>query len=223
MRKSYSLFRIRKPLFTDSSHYPSTPEIVDTPMNIVLASNSPFRKQLLERLHLNFSCDAADIDETPLAGEDIESMVLRLACAKAAAVADRHPHSLIIGSDQSAVINGEKLSKPGNFENAARQLSRASGQKVTFHTGLCLLNTTDGTVQKNCVPYSVVFKELTETMIENYLRKEEPYNCAGSFKSEALGIALFERFEGDDPNALIGLPLIELVNFLGNEGVSILD
>jgi len=110
-----------------------------------------------------------------------------------------------------------------NFENAFKQLTRASGQKITFQTGLCLLNSATGNIQSVCVPYTVVFKNLTPTMIKNYLHKEEPYNCAGSFKSEALGIALFERFEGSDPNALIGLPLIELVNFLDNEGFSILD
>jgi MAF protein len=192
-------------------------------MKLVLGSTSPFRKALLERLHIDFECDSPDIDETPLPDEAIEDMVVRLAIAKAQAISARHPDSLIIGSDQSAVLNGEKLSKPGNFENAFKQLTRASGQKITFQTGLCLLNTSTGNVQSNCVPYTVVFKELTPDMIENYLRKEEPYNCAGSFKSEALGIALFERFEGDDPNALIGLPLIELVNFLGNEGFSILD
>ena len=192
-------------------------------MKLVLASTSPFRKALLQRLRIDFECDSPDIDETPLKDESVEEMVIRLAIAKAQAISARHPNSLIIGSDQSAVLNGKKLSKPGNFENAFKQLSRASGQKITFQTGLCLLNTSTGNIQSSCVPYTVVFKELTPTMIENYLHKEEPYNCAGSFKSEALGIALFERFEGNDPNALIGLPLIELVNFLGNEGFSILD
>ncbi len=192
-------------------------------MKLVLASTSPFRKTLLERLHIDFECDSPDIDETPLENEPVEEMVVRLAITKAQAISTRHPDTLIIGSDQSAVLNGEKLSKPGNFENAFEQLKRASGQKIIFQTGLCLLNTTTGNVQSTCVPYTVVFKELTPTMIENYLHKEEPYNCAGSFKSEALGIVLFERFEGSDPNALIGLPLIELVNFLGNEGFSILD
>jgi septum formation protein len=192
-------------------------------MNIILGSTSPFRKALLERLHINFECDSPNIDETPLKNEHIEDMVVRLAIEKAKAIAERHPDSLIIGSDQSAVLNGDKLSKPGNFENAFKQLTRASGQKITFQTGLCLLNTKTGHIQSACVPYTVVFKKLTPTMIENYLHKEEPYNCAGSFKSEALGIALFERFEGSDPNALIGLPLIELVNFLANEGFSILD
>ncbi len=192
-------------------------------MKLVLGSTSPFRKALLERLRIDFICDSPDIDETPLKNEPVEEMVVRLAIAKAQAIAARHPESLIIGSDQSAVLNGEKLSKPGNFDNAFKQLSLASGQRVTFQTGLCLLNSTTGNIQSTCVPYTVVFKTLTTTMIENYLHKEEPYNCAGSFKSEALGIALFERFEGTDPNSLIGLPLIELVNFLGNEGVSILD
>ncbi len=192
-------------------------------MKLVLGSTSPFRKALLERLHIDFECDSPDIDETPLPDEAVEDMVVRLATAKAQAISARHPDSLIIGSDQSAVLNGEKLSKPGNFENAFKQLTRASGQKITFQTGLCLLNSRSGNIQSACVPYTVVFKKLTPEMIESYLRKEEPYNCAGSFKSEALGIALFERFEGADPNALIGLPLIELVNFLGNEGFSILD
>ncbi len=192
-------------------------------MKLVLGSTSPFRKALLERLHIDFECDSPDIDETPLEHEAVEDMVVRLAIAKAKAIAKNHPDSLIIGSDQSAVLNGEKLSKPGNFENAFKQLSKASGQKITFQTGLCLLNTSSGNIQSGCVPYTVVFKELTATMIENYLHKEQPYNCAGSFKSEALGIALFERFEGSDPNSLIGLPLIELVNFLGNEGFSVLD
>ena len=191
-------------------------------MNIILGSTSPFRKALLERLDIDFSCDSPDIDETPLENEKVEDMVVRLAVDKARAIADRYPDSLIIGSDQSAVLNGKKLSKPGNFENAFKQLSNASGQKITFQTGLCLLNTKTGSIQSTCVPYTVVFRELTPAMIENYLHKEEPYNCAGSFKSEGLGIALFERFEGSDPNALIGLPLIQLVNFMENEGFSIL-
>jgi septum formation protein len=191
-------------------------------MKIVLGSTSPFRKALLERLHIDFTCDSPNIDETPLENETIEDMVVRLAIAKAQAISANHSDALIIGSDQSAVLDNEKLSKPGNFENAFKQLTRASGKSITFQTGLCLLNTKTNNIQSACIPYTVVFKTLTPTMIENYLHKEEPYNCAGSFKSEALGIALFERFEGDDPNALIGLPLIALVNFLSNEGFSIL-
>ncbi len=192
-------------------------------MQIVLGSTSSYRKVLLERLHLDFICDAPDIDETPLQNETIENMVLRLAQAKAIAVAERHPNALIIGSDQSAVLKGEKLTKSGNFDTAVRQLKAASGQKVVFETGLCLLNSSTGNAQTACIPYTVEFKELSESMIHNYLKKEEPYNCAGSFKSEGLGIALFKRFEGEDPNALIGLPLIKLVEFLANEGVSILE
>ncbi len=192
-------------------------------MKIVLGSTSPFRKALLERLNIAFTCDAPNIDETPLNNEAVEDMVVRLAIAKAHAIATNHDNALIIGSDQSAVLDGEKLTKPGNFENAFKQLTRASGKTITFQTGLCLLNTKTGNIQSSCIPYTVAFKTLTPSMIENYLHKEEPYNCAGSFKSEGLGIALFERFEGDDPNALIGLPLIELVNFLSNEGYSILE
>lgn len=192
-------------------------------MKIVLASTSPFRKTLLQRLAINFVCDSADIDETPLHDEAIETMVSRLAIEKARAIADRHPDSLIIGSDQSAVLNGNKLSKPGNFDNAFRQLTQASGQKITFQTGLCLLNSSTGNIQSRCVSYTVVFRTLTASMIENYLHREQPYNCAGSFKSEGLGIALFQRFEGDDPNALIGLPLITLIDFFSNEGFSVLD
>jgi len=192
-------------------------------MKLILGSTSPFRKALLEKLHINFECDSPNIDETPLENESVEDMVVRLATAKAQVISKRHSNALIIGSDQSAVLNDEKLTKPGNFDNAFKQLTRASAQKIVFQTGLCLLNSATGNIQSICVPYTVVFKELTPTMITHYLHKEEPYNCAGSFKSEALGIALFERFEGSDPNTLIGLPLIELVNFLENEGVSILD
>ncbi len=192
-------------------------------MKLVLGSTSPYRKALLEKLHLDFVCDSPDIDESPLQQEGIEAMVIRLAQAKAEAVAERHPDSLIIGSDQSAVLNGKKLTKPGNFDTAMQQLTEASGQQVTFQTGLCLLNSVTGHSQTACIPYSVKFRQLNENMIKHYLLKEEPYNCAGSFKSEALGIALFEKFEGEDPNALIGLPLIKLVEFMEKEGFSILD
>lgn len=194
-------------------------------MKLILGSTSPFRKQLLERLHLEFSCAAPDIDETPLAGESIENMVMRLAELKAEAVAaqikPRGEDALIIGSDQSAVLNGRPLSKPGNFDNAVRQLTEASGQRIVFQTGLCLLNTRTGRKQTLCEPYTVVFKNLSTQTIERYLKIEEPYNCAGSFKSEGLGIALFEKMQGDDPNSLIGLPLIRLIKMLGNEAIEI--
>ncbi len=194
-------------------------------MKLILGSTSPFRKQLLERLHLEFSCAAPDIDETPLAGESIENMVMRLAELKAEAVAAqikaRGEDVLIIGSDQSAALNGQPLSKPGNFDNAVRQLTEASGQRIVFQTGLCLLNTRTGRKQTLCEPYTVVFKKLSAQTIERYLKIEEPYNCAGSFKSEGLGIALFEKMQGDDPNSLIGLPLIRLIKMLENEAIEI--
>ncbi|MDH5423911.1 MAG: Maf family nucleotide pyrophosphatase [Gammaproteobacteria bacterium] len=191
-------------------------------MQIILGSSSPFRKQLLQQLGIEFETDSPDIDETPAAGESVEDMVLRLSIEKAAEIAKRHPNSLIIGSDQSALLNGEILHKPGNHETAARQLQQASGQKVIFQTGLCLYNTKTNTFQSKLVPYTVTFRVLTDAMIENYLQREQPYQCAGSFKSEGLGVALFESMEGTDPSALIGLPLIELTNMLNNEGFSVL-
>jgi len=191
-------------------------------MKLVLASTSPYRKALLDRLHVKYECDSPDIDESPLEGESVENMVSRLAQLKAEAVAGKHHEALIIGSDQSAELDGRPLSKPGDFDNAVRQLQNASGKRVVFQTGLCLLNTQTGKSQCAVVPYTVVFRPLTAAMIEYYLKKEEPYNCAGSFKSEGLGIALFEKFEGEDPNALIGLPLIELTRMLENEGFSVL-
>ena len=191
-------------------------------MELVLASTSPFRKQLLDRLHIAYVTDSPDIDESPLPGEAVENMVMRLAEAKARAVAASHPNALIIGSDQSAVLNNTILSKPGGYDKAFEQLKNASGQKIIFQTGLCLLNSGTGHTQTSCVPYTVVFKQLTDSQIDHYLKKEQPYNCAGSFKSEGLGIALFDRFEGEDPNALIGLPLIKLINMLSKEGMEIL-
>ncbi len=192
-------------------------------MKLILASTSPYRRALLERLRVDFECDAPDIDESPLEQESVENMVVRLAKLKAEAVAARHPGALVIGSDQSAVLDGEILTKSGNFENAVEQLRKASGKRIVFQTGLCLLNSNSGRIQSACLPYTVVFKSLTPDMIEHYLKKEQPYDCAGSFKSEGLGIALFERFEGEDPNALIGLPLIKLIEMLNNEGFSVLD
>jgi septum formation protein len=191
-------------------------------MQLVLGSTSPFRKQLLERLQLDFICDAPEIDESPMPGESIEAMVVRLAVAKARSVAERHPDALIIGSDQSAVLGGKVLTKPGGFDKAYEQLSEASGQKIVFQTGLCLLNSRTGNIQSQCIPYTVQFRQLTDHMIRSYLEKEQPYNCAGSFKSEGLGIALFDHFEGTDPSALVGLPLIQLIAFLENENLNVL-
>ncbi|MGD8583231.1 MAG: nucleoside triphosphate pyrophosphatase [Gammaproteobacteria bacterium] len=191
-------------------------------MELVLASTSPYRKALLERLQVDFLCDSPDTDESALEGESVMDMVVRLAQRKAEAVAKKYPQALIIGADQSAVLDGEILTKSGNFDKAVKQLQKAAGKRVVFQTGLCLLNTATGNIQTACVPYTVVFKPLTQAMIENYLNREQPYNCAGSFRSEGLGIALFEKFEGEDPNALIGLPLIKLISMLENEGFSVL-
>lgn len=187
-------------------------------MKLVLASSSPFRKALLEKLNLSFITDSPDIDETPLAGESIENMVMRLAESKARALVTQHPRALIIGSDQSASLNGQVLHKPGNFDNAFAQLKAASGQSITFYTGLCLLNSASGEAQTVCEPYQVTFRQLEDQEIERYLQLEQPYNCAGSFKSEALGICLFESMRGDDPNSLIGLPLIQLCRLLKAQG-----
>lgn len=191
-------------------------------MRLILASTSPYRKALLERLGLPFITVAPNIDEAPLPGESPEVMVERLARQKALAVAENHPDSLIIGSDQAAVLHEHVLGKPGNHQRALEQLRLVSGQHVTFLTGLCLLNSTTRQMQSEVVPFTVQFRQLRDEQIERYLRKEQPYNCAGSFKSEGLGIALFERMEGEDPSALIGLPLIRLVRMLEREGVHVI-
>ncbi|MCW8934202.1 MAG: Maf family nucleotide pyrophosphatase [Gammaproteobacteria bacterium] len=191
-------------------------------MKLVLASSSPFRKALLDKLGLQFTTDSPDIDETPLPDESIETMVKRLSEAKARALIENHPESLIIGSDQSAVLNDKVLHKPGTYEVAFEQLKAASGQSITFYTGLCLLNSSTGKAETICEPYIVKFRDLSESEIENYLKKEQPYNCAGSFKSEALGISLFESMRGTDPNTLIGLPLIQLCRMLKENGLPVI-
>jgi len=188
---------------------------------LVLASSSPYRRELLARLHIPFEVMSPAVDETPLPDEKPQDTALRLAQLKARAVADRFPDALIIGSDQVAMLDDMQFGKPHTFENAKRQLTQASGRKMTFHTALCLYNGKTGRMQARVVPIVVHFRTLTEAQIERYLHKEQPYNCAGSAKSEGLGIALIERFEGDDPNALIGLPLIALVDMLNSEGVAI--
>ncbi|MFT6154190.1 MAG: MAF protein [Bermanella sp.] len=181
---------------------------------LVLGSSSPFRKALLEKLDLSFDCDSPDIDETPLKDELPKDMVARLAKEKANAIAKRHPQAIIIASDQCATLDGKIIGKPGNHENAVQQLTAASGRTVTFYTSLCVYNAGTNQYQETVEPFYVYFRTLTESQIENYLIKEQPYNCAGSFKSEGLGISLFERLEGNDPNTLIGLPLIQLIKML---------
>jgi len=187
----------------------------------VLASTSPFRRELLGRLGLPFVTEDPAVDESRRADEKPIDLVCRLAVAKARAVARRHPDSLIIGSDQVACLDGSILGKPGNPERAAEQLTASSGRSVTFFTGLCLLNAATGQAQVRCEPFTVHFRRLTAAQIDRYLQTEKPFNCAGSFKSEGLGITLFEKMEGDDPSALIGLPLIRLVTMLATAGVQL--
>ncbi len=189
---------------------------------LILGSSSPFRRSLLERLGVGFSTAVPDVDESPGADEAPRDLVLRLAREKALAVAREHPRALIIGSDQVACIEGKILGKPGNRQAAVRQLTRAAGNWVDFYTGLCLLNSESHRAQVVCEPFQVRFRSLSRAQIERYLDRERPFNCAGSFRSEGLGIALFERMRGDDPNALIGLPLIRLISMLENEGVSVI-
>ena len=186
---------------------------------LVLASTSPYRRALLERLRLPFETAAPRVDERRHSSESPQVLVLRLAEAKARAIAETYRNALIIGSDQVACIGDEVLGKPGDREQAVAQLERASGRTLVFHTGLCLLNTMTGRAQTLVEPYRVHFRALTRQQIEGYLDREQPFDCAGSFKSEGLGIALFERVEGDDPNTLIGLPLIRLITLLESEGV----
>ena len=195
--------------------------MINSAPRIVLGSTSPYRRQLMDRLGLDFVTASPDIDESPRLNEFPETLVVRLAESKARAVADDFPENLVIGSDQVACIEGEILGKPGSRSAAITQLARASGRKVTFLTGLCLLNTATGRAQTLCEPFHVHFRSLDAGQIARYLDREKPYDCAGSFKSEGLGIALFERLEGDDPNALIGLPLIRLIQLLSSEGVEI--
>ena len=174
------------------------------------------------RLGVDFETASPEVDESAIEGETAQALVLRLAEAKARAVAGNFPNALVIGSDQVALNGDQILGKPGRHDAAVKQLQAASGKTLTFLTGLCLLNTQTGSIHSHIEPYSVSFRHLREKQIENYLRREEPYNCAGSFKSEGLGIALFERFQGDDPNSLIGLPLIQLISMLEAESFEIL-
>lgn len=189
---------------------------------LVLASSSPFRRELLDKLNLQYSHSSPDIDETPLTNESPQALVERLSVNKAQAVAERYPDALIIGSDQVAVIDGKIVGKPHTPEKAFEQLRAASGNKITFYTGLTLFNSRNGNTQSEVVPFHVHFRELSDSMIRNYVAAESPLNCAGSFKSEGLGIALFERLEGEDPNTLIGLPLIRLIRMLENEEITVI-
>ncbi|NOT64961.1 MAG: septum formation inhibitor Maf [Methylotenera sp.] len=189
---------------------------------LILASSSEFRRELLLKLQIPFNSVSPKVDETPLAGEKPRETALRLAQVKAKKVGAEFPHALIIGCDQVATLDGEQLGKPHNHNNATKQLQLMRGREVTFHSALCLYNAATGNMQAEVVPYLVRFRTLTDTQIENYLNKEQPYQCAGSAKSEGLGIAIIERMLGEDPNALIGLPLIKLITMLQNEGVDVI-
>ncbi|MEG5624376.1 nucleoside triphosphate pyrophosphatase [Enterobacter hormaechei] len=185
--------------------------------NLVLASTSPYRRMLLEKLGIPFECAAPEVDETPQPGESPRHLVTRLAKEKAQSLAVRYPAHLIIGSDQVCVLDGEITGKPHTEENACQQLLRARGGIVTFYAGLALYNSASGHLQTECEPFDVHFRHLSEQEIMDYVRRERPLNCAGSFKSEGLGIALFDKLDGRDPNTLVGLPLIALCQMLRRE------
>ncbi|WFM72663.1 nucleoside triphosphate pyrophosphatase [Halomonas sp. CKK8] len=186
---------------------------------LILASSSPWRRQLLERLGIPYAWESPDIDETPRPGEAPEALVHRLALTKAERLADRFPDHLIVGSDQVALFDGEILGKPGDAAKARANLARFSGQRVRFLTGLALLDTARGNHRVCHERYDVVFRQLGEGEIARYVEREQPLDSAGSFRMEGLGIALFERLEGDDPNTLIGLPLIRLCDMLREAGL----
>ena len=188
---------------------------------LLLASSSPYRRELLDRLRLPFTCASPDIDESRLPGEPARELVARLAERKARALADTHRHHLIIGSDQVAVLGDQVLGKPHDFERAREQLLAASGRSVTFLTGLALLDSASGRCQVDVIPFTVHMRELPPQRIERYLLAEQPYDCAGSFKAEGLGVSLFQRTEGEDATSLVGLPLIRLVDMLLREGVQV--
>lgn len=196
------------------------------PLPLLLASSSIYRKQLLEKLQLEFQCASPDIDESLLPQESPQDYVLRLAIEKAQALKEDYPGHIIIGSDQCAVlgIDGREqiLGKPHTNEKAIQQLSQASGQQVKFLTGLCVFNSQTGQQESFVEPFSVHFRDLTEAQIKRYIEAEQPLDCAGSFKSEGLGIRLFKALEGRDPNSLVGLPLIALVDLLERQGIQVL-
>jgi septum formation protein len=199
---------------------PLSPKSNITSPPLILASTSAYRKALLERLGLPFRAISPGVDETPLAGETAQQTSKRLSEEKARAVAASHPDALIIGSDQVALFGGKQLGKPLTHDNAVRQLQALRGQCAVFYTALTLLNAHTGNIQTVVAENRVCFRGYSDEEIESYLRREQPYDCAGSAKSEGLGIILISRMEGDDPNALVGLPLIELVTMLKNEGVT---
>ena len=189
---------------------------------IILASTSPYRKAILNKLQLNFETESPNIDETPKPGETADQTVLRLAYEKAKAIAKNHKRGLIIGSDQLATLGNKTLGKPITHENAFKQLKACQNNTVTFLTGLSVINAETNSITNSVEVFKVHFRNLSDQQIEQYLLKEKPYNCAGSFMCEGLGISLFERLEGDDPNTLIGLPLIRLIRILEDQGICVI-
>ncbi|KRU93859.1 Maf family protein [Pseudomonas aeruginosa] len=189
--------------------------------SLILASSSPYRRELLTRLRLPFECASPDIDESHRPGESAEQLVRRLSASKAEALAGHYPQHLIIGSDQVAVLDDNILGKPHTVERAVQQLLDASGRSVTFLTGLALLDSRNRYMQVDCIPFTVHFRQLDEARIRRYVEAERPLDCAGSFKAEGLGVSLFRATEGEDSSSLVGLPLIRLVDMLLAEGVEI--
>ncbi len=201
-------------LLNQSGYYPLQDKII-------LASSSPFRRELLDRLHLDYACQSPDIDESQLAGESASDYVCRLARAKAQTVARQQPEALVIGSDQCALLDGQILGKPGTHEVALQQLKQAQGKIVVFHTAVCVMRLADAFEMLEEVLFEVHFRSLEDAQLEHYLRVEQPYNCAGSFKSEGYGASLFSKMRGDDPSAIIGLPLLSLVPMLEAAGIAV--
>ena len=190
---------------------------------LILASSSPYRRLLLEKLQLKFRCASPEVNETPLPNETAKQLVTRLAESKARALQLRFPEALILGSDQVCCLGDRQLGKPGGRDQAIEQLSYLQGQKVSFLTGLCLLNAATNQAHTLVDEFRVHFRSLTPEQIAAYVDREQPWDCAGSFKSEGLGIALFNKLEGDDPNSLIGLPLIRLSELLRQQGIEVLS
>lgn len=192
-------------------------------MDLILASTSPYRRELLHRLEVPFRCISPDVDETASPGEQPQELACRLALKKAHAVAPQYPGALVIGSDQVAALDGKLLGKPGTHRAALEQLRNCSGREVLFFTGVALVCASSGFASTHVEPYTVRFRILQDDQIENYLRREQPYDCAGSFKCEGLGIVLFEQLSGNDSTSLQGLPLIALTTMFRNAGINLLN
>ena len=202
----------------DNSTHPSPA----SSRTLILGSSSRYRKELLSRLNIPFEVAAPEVDETPRLNETPRDLALRLALAKARAVASKYPEAVVIGSDQVADLEGEALGKPGNHANAVKQLQRMRGKTVIFQTALSVICLATGFEQTDLATVKVSFRDLTDAEIESYLKAEEPYDCAGSAKSEGLGIALLAAIDNDDPTALVGLPLIRTCHMLSAAGMKVL-